>query len=134
MLRLPGLAEKKAPAFTLRRVVEHAVWLMGGRDPASHLVWANRSHHGRLARDASARAHTASGSALASRRVIAFAQCRRRRCDCASPNRYRNPTERDATNHLFVWDNVAWADGANIVEARATRAEHTVKDSVNWTK
>ena len=42
--------------------------------------------------------------------------------------------KRDATNHLFVWDHVAWADGANIVEARATRAERTVKDSVTWTK
>jgi len=42
--------------------------------------------------------------------------------------------KRHAPNHLFVWDNVGCANGANIVEARATRGEYTVKDSVTWLK
>jgi hypothetical protein len=37
-----------------------------------------------------------------------------------------------AANHLFVWENVAWAAGANVVEASATNGESTVKDSVTW--
>jgi len=37
-----------------------------------------------------------------------------------------------APNHLFVWENVAWAAGANVIEASATSAANTVKDSVTW--
>lgn len=38
-----------------------------------------------------------------------------------------------ATNHLSVWENVTWADGPNIVEARATSGGSTVADRVTWT-
>jgi len=37
-----------------------------------------------------------------------------------------------AENHRFVWENVAWAAGANVVEASATSGAHTVEDSVTW--
>ncbi len=40
---------------------------------------------------------------------------------------------KSAANHLFVWDNVAWAAGANVVEASATSGATTVKDTVTWT-
>jgi beta-galactosidase len=39
---------------------------------------------------------------------------------------------RTADNHLFVWENVAWADGTNVVDASATSGATTVKDSVTW--
>ncbi|HET7539443.1 MAG TPA: glycoside hydrolase family 2 TIM barrel-domain containing protein [Polyangiaceae bacterium] len=39
---------------------------------------------------------------------------------------------RTATNHRFVWKNVTWADGANVVEARATTGARTIRDSVTW--
>jgi len=37
-----------------------------------------------------------------------------------------------AANQLFVWQNVTWAAGANVVQASATSSESTVKDSVVW--
>jgi beta-galactosidase len=39
---------------------------------------------------------------------------------------------RIAPNHRFVWENVAWVDGANVVEASATSAGSTVFDTVTW--
>jgi beta-galactosidase len=37
-----------------------------------------------------------------------------------------------AANHRFVWENVTWASGVNVVEASATSAESTVVDRVTW--
>jgi len=37
-----------------------------------------------------------------------------------------------AANHVFVWENVAWGEGANAVEARAMSGESTVRDRVTW--
>jgi beta-galactosidase len=37
-----------------------------------------------------------------------------------------------AANHVFVWANVAWAAGANVVEASATVGGNMVKDTVTW--
>ena len=38
-----------------------------------------------------------------------------------------------AANHIFVWDNVTWKAGANVVEASAVSGANTLKDSVTWT-
>ncbi len=39
---------------------------------------------------------------------------------------------RTAANHLFVWENVPWVDGANVIEASATSGANPVRDSVTW--
>ena len=39
---------------------------------------------------------------------------------------------KSADNHVFVWENVTWATGANVVEASATSGGKTLKDSVTW--
>jgi beta-galactosidase len=36
-------------------------------------------------------------------------------------------------NHIFVWTNVTWTAGANVVEASATSGGQRVTDSVTWT-
>jgi beta-galactosidase len=38
-----------------------------------------------------------------------------------------------AADHLFIWTNVTWATGANMVEASATSGGKTVTDTVTWT-
>jgi beta-galactosidase len=37
-----------------------------------------------------------------------------------------------ASDHIFVWDNVTWAAGANVVEASATSGAAVVNDTVTW--
>jgi beta-galactosidase len=40
---------------------------------------------------------------------------------------------RSGANHIFVWTNVPWAGGANVVEASASSGGRTVTDKVAWT-
>jgi beta-galactosidase len=40
---------------------------------------------------------------------------------------------RSAVDHIFVWDNVTWAPGANLVEASATTGATLSQDAVTWT-
>jgi hypothetical protein len=40
---------------------------------------------------------------------------------------------KSAAYHLFIWDNVTWKAGANLVEASASSGAMTLTDSVTWT-
>ena len=44
----------------------------------------------------------------------------------------RSLGSKTAANHLFVWENVSWVTGPNVIEASATSGAKTVKDSVTW--
>jgi hypothetical protein len=38
------------------------------------------------------------------------------------------------TDHVFVWHNVPWQTGRNVVTATASRGANTFRDEVTWTK
>jgi hypothetical protein len=42
--------------------------------------------------------------------------------------------EKSAADHIFVWDNVAWVAGANLVKATAGAAADAPHDEVTWMK